>query len=142
MEKSLQERFDEKYIPVTESGCWIWESALDRHGYGVFRVRPRTVRAYRWAYDQKYGIVPEGLELDHLCRVTFCVNPDHLEAVPHRINIIRGGSPAAAAFRKTSCSHGHSLEIESGNVYLYGPGKRSRMCLTCKNIRRNRKVTR
>jgi HNH endonuclease len=58
--------------------CWIWEGGL-RHGYGAHHV----------AWRQRYGPVPDGLELDHLCRIKACCNPDHLEAVTHAENVHR-----------------------------------------------------
>ena len=67
--------------------CWIWLGAKDPLGYG--RFRNRTI-AYRFSYEQVKGSIPDGLELDHLCRVPSCVNPDHLEPVTHHENLLRG----------------------------------------------------
>ena len=65
-------------------GCWLWQGvdAL----YGMFRG---TV-AHRLSYEDAYGPIPQGLEIDHLCSVFLCVRPDHLEAVTHVINVMRG----------------------------------------------------
>lgn len=68
---------------VTEAGCWEWKRALNWTGYGRVRepLTRRRIAAHRWVWEQKHGPVPEGLELDHLCRNRRCVNPDHLEPV-------------------------------------------------------------
>lgn len=71
--------------------CWIWKLAINNHGYGVTAYPGgKVVLAHILYYEKKHGLVPEGLELDHLCRVPACMNPDHLEAVTHVVNIQRG----------------------------------------------------
>jgi hypothetical protein len=71
--------------------CWLWLKTIGENGYGRARVLPRrwTV-AHSKYYADKYGPVPAGLELDHLCRVRRCVNPDHLEPVTRSENVRRG----------------------------------------------------
>jgi hypothetical protein len=74
------------------TGCWIWQKRLDTKGYGRRHVKGqpgKAVRAHRWMYEQHKGAIPEGLELDHLCCVKRCVNPDHLEPVTHAENLRR-----------------------------------------------------
>lgn len=71
------------------SECWMW-SGQQYGGYGKVTVRKRRVWAHRAMWEQTNGPVPEGLELDHLCRVPCCIRPDHLEAVTHRENLRRG----------------------------------------------------
>lgn len=84
--------------------CWDWHSTRTKTGYGVFTlVRGRAIVAHRFAYQQMVGEIPEGLELDHLCRNRACVNPAHLEPVTHDENI-RRGALARAAERPTTCS--------------------------------------
>lgn len=85
--------------------CWIWVGAIAQQtGYGAFGVRrgvddwPR-VNAHRWAYLNEVGPIPEGLELDHLCRVRACVRPTHLEAVTHLVNVRRGFAAVMAQRR-------------------------------------------
>jgi hypothetical protein len=72
--------------------CWLWTAA--HHRYGIFQPEKGNQLAHRIAYEMLVGPVPEGLELDHLCRVTLCVNPAHLEPVTHRENVRRGKSVA------------------------------------------------
>lgn len=81
---------------VDKSGdCWEWLASRTKR-YGMYQGR----QAHRVAYEFLKGPVPKGLELDHLCRNRYCVNPDHLEAVPHQVNVQRGG--LAEANRKRS----------------------------------------
>ena len=102
-------RFFDRISPEPNSGCWLWLGAMTVAGYGVFNLGARSNRmlAHRWAYIQKYGAILGGLEMDHKCRVRSCVNPDHLEAVSHRENILRGIAPAAQHAKKTHCPAGH-----------------------------------
>lgn len=106
-------RFMAKVIPVPESGCWIWEGSLCR-GYGSVCIDGKAYRAHRVSYQMHKGEIPEGLTIDHLCRVRCCVNPDHLEAVTNKENILRGTSPTAHNRRKTHCINGH--ELVPGNL--------------------------
>lgn len=70
--------------------CWLWTGAKTGDDYGVIIEGGRKVGAHRWLYERLVGPVPEGLDLDHLCRRHDCVNPDHLEPVTHQENIRRG----------------------------------------------------
>jgi len=74
--------------------CWCWTGHLDPGGYGVFWVAGRHCGAHRVAYELFRGSIPEGLEIDHLCRVRHCVSPWHLELVTHAENV-RRRRPAA-----------------------------------------------
>lgn len=66
--------------------CWIWQKSLDKNGYGSHSFRRIARRAHRYYYERTHGPIPKGLEVDHLCHVTSCVNPDHLEAVLPIVN--------------------------------------------------------
>lgn len=76
---------------VNENGdCWEWQMARNSSGYGSYMVETRTAMlAHRYAYEQMVGPIPEGLEIDHLCRNRGCVRPDHLEPVTHSENMRR-----------------------------------------------------
>src|SRR3990167_10296571 len=68
---------------INDNGCWIWQNAKNRLGYGATNDKGKHVLAHRYFYEQKYGNVPDGFELDHLCKNRICVNPEHLEVVSH-----------------------------------------------------------
>jgi len=76
---------------VDQKGCWVWLGAKT-HGYGTIGVKRKTRYAHIYFYEQSGGCLPDGYELDHLCRNTLCVNPDHMEAVTHAENNRRGRS--------------------------------------------------
>lgn len=96
------------------STCWIWTSTISKSGYGRFGINSKTVAAHRFSWESLNGPVPEGLVLDHLCRVRHCVNPEHLEPVTNGENILRGIGPAAINKRKTHCKRGHVLTPRKG----------------------------
>ena len=101
-------------------GCWVWMGAKNRAGYGVFSVGKGTVLAHRFAV----GPVPDGLQLDHLCRNRACVRPSHLEAVTGKVNMERSG-PA----RRTHCPAGHLYDAANTKWSSRG----WRQCRTCAN---------
>ena len=111
--------------------CWLWTGACNNKGYGQFEYHGRPVLAHRWAYEHWVGSIPEGLELDHLCRNPICVNFDHLEAVTHRENVRRGNAgkiTGARQLAKTHCPQGHPYSGD--NLYLRPGGGRA--CWICK----------
>lgn len=73
-----------------EDGCWIWVRAVSSSGYGSISVDGRIRNAHKVAYEEFVGSVPDGKVLDHLCRVTRCINPEHLQAVTQSTNVRRG----------------------------------------------------
>jgi hypothetical protein len=122
-----------KYIPEPNSGCWIWTAALNRSGYGQFRLTGQrgTSSAHRVVYEAERGPIPNGMTLDHLCRNRCCVNPDHLEPVTHRENVLRSPLTLASINAgKTHCQHGHEFTAE--NTYTR---PRGRMCRECHRLR-------
>jgi hypothetical protein len=127
----LPARFREKFYKA-ESGCWIWIGAKSREGYGFFHLPSprRLVRAHRFAWENTlgHGPIPQGKQLDHLCRVPSCVNPDHLEVVTPRENTLRGKTAPAANILKTECPKSHPLT--GSNLYTSPDGRRR--CRECR----------
>jgi hypothetical protein len=112
--------------------CWIWKGAHSAKGvsdYGHLPVAGKTVMAHRWSYEHFVGRIPAGLTIDHLCRNTLCVNPDHLEPVSQRENTLRGTSPSAINSTKTHCPEGHVYDADNTRVY-----RGSRYCRRCHNL--------
>lgn len=124
--------------------CWNWMAGVCEWGYGQFNVNRtgKKLQAHRISYTTLVGPIPEGLELDHLCRNTSCVNPDHLEPVTRGENqrripaLIRPGHkhgwlPSWVTSGKNItgyCKHGH--EYTEANTYTYKDGRTD--CRTCK----------
>lgn len=118
----------------TSGECWEWTANKIR-GYGQFTAAKRKYRAHRFAYELLVGPIPEGLEIDHLCRNRACVNPAHLEPVTRQENLRRAGVSwryANAARRaKTHCKRGHLFDEK--NTYITRSG--GRQCRQCCAIR-------
>lgn len=89
---------------IMPDGCWLWTGAVHKTGYGLFNPGEGVVRAHRWSYEHYRGPIPNGLHIDHLCRVRRCVNPDHLEAVTQAENNRRS---FAARGLLGVCGQGH-----------------------------------
>lgn len=120
------------YTEVSTTGCWLWTASLTvRGGYAQMNVGGgKVVRVHRWLYASLVGPVDPSLDLDHLCRVRRCVNPDHLEPVSRAENLRRG----IGNKRRATCSSGHALAGD--NLYVR-PGSGRKECLQCKNDRRS-----
>jgi hypothetical protein len=131
-----------QFVIDPETGCWEWLYARRRDGYGyvnaVVNGRRRPVTAHRVYYERYVGPIPEGLQLDHLCRNRGCVNPAHLEPVTQRENILRGESPAAKQARQTHCKYGHPFSAENTRRDKKG----ARWCRACERRRSHEKYER
>lgn len=127
----LPARFWDK-VRVELTGCWTWQAYVTASGYGQFyptKNQPR--RAHRVAYEVLVGPIPDGLQLDHLCRVRACCNPEHLEPVTHRVNTLRGVGFAARHAAATECPKGHPYS--GSNLRIRPSGRRA--CRECERIR-------
>ena len=123
-----------KSTPEPMSGCWLWLGHLDRNGYGDYHATKSGpfLSAHRMAYQAFRGEIQDGMDIDHLCRVHCCVNPEHMEVVTRRVNTLRGVSPSAVNAAKMQCNKGHPL---TGNNLMIVPNKarrnKARRCRAC-----------
>lgn len=111
-------------VSIDDNGCWLWTGHTMKNGYGLSALDGRKEYAHRVSYIVHRGPIPEGLHLDHLCRIRHCVNPEHLEAVTQQTNNER----ATAA--RTRCRNGHPLDGIRKNG-----AKTNRYCKTCARLR-------
>lgn len=137
MRVPLRDRIEDGFMPEPNSGCWLWLACVSPEGYGAISVgNHKTLRAHRYVYEKYKGPIPEGLHLDHLCRTPSCVNPDHLEPVTNRENMLRGNHPFAKRAAQTHCKRGHEFTPENTRVNR----STQRECKECTRVRcRDRK---
>jgi hypothetical protein len=117
--------------------CWVWAGSLQKQGYGNIGVEGRTRLVHKTAFELAYGPVPDGLELDHLCRNRPCANPYHLEAVTRRVNALRGQAPMVVVHVTGICQKGHPFTPENTQVERSKSGI-ARRCRACLKNRRSR----
>lgn len=131
----FQKRF---WVRVTrhEDGCWEWQSPR-ADGYGKVWVSPAHPHAYvhQVSYLLAGGVIPDGMEIDHVCRNRRCVRPAHLECVTHRENVLRSDGAAARHARTMFCPRGHLYT--GANLRIRPDGRRA-----CRECERERERTR
>lgn len=121
-------------IVVDAAGCWLFQGQQSKDGYAKIQIggygfdgpRSRNAMAHRVTYEHYKGPIPDGLQIDHLCRVRHCVNPDHLEAVTQYVNTMRGFGVGAVFSRRSHCKNGH--EFSEDNTRMRGT---ARICVHC-----------
>jgi HNH endonuclease len=117
---------DTLWLKLDATGdCWEWIGSRRRHGYGCLQIAGKQYLAHRVVYAVLVGDVPD-MTLDHLCRNTSCVNPDHLEPVPMTVNTQRGYGVTANNARKSACPKGHDFDTHGYQQ------RKGRGCLTCR----------
>lgn len=110
--------------------CWLWSAGKESNGYGIMRIDNRNRSVHRLSYELLVGEIPEGLVIDHLCRVRHCVNPDHLEAVTRQENTKRGLPGQPHMF----CNQGHPFTEENS-----APQKNGKFCRICRRAAERRR---
>lgn len=124
-------KFSQSYVPVPESGCWLWTGYVGSEGYGLLTASGKTHRAHRLSYEIYVGPIPIGLLICHKCDTPSCVNPSHLYAGTHRDNVLdmvrRKRHPMQQG---THCRRGHPF-LESVVGERNCQGRRYRTCRVC-----------
>ncbi len=120
---TLEERFWSHVDPCRTDGCAVWTKGFTTNGYGRLNIKGH----YRLAHHILNGKAPQGLEWDHLCRNRACVWPDHLEAVTHQVNMLRGFGVSGISHAKTHCPQGHPYAGSN----LHTTPKGERRCIAC-----------
>jgi len=125
--KQLPQRFTDKIDINKQTGCWEWNACIDRGGYARIQYQDKFASAHRVVYTLLCGEITDET-LDHLCKIRHCVNPNHLEQVSNKENVLRGTGPTAVNARKTHCKRGH--ELSGDNLVLWkSGGRRCRICV-------------
>lgn len=144
LDARLPQPFWDRVSPCPMTGCWLWIGASQSTGYGCSYFQKKAVKAHRHSYSVLVGDIPPGLHIDHLCRVTCCVNPAHLEAVTPRVNQLRGTGFSAQNAQKTECKRGHEFNAANAMLRTHngfsGPIEQ-RECRECKRERARAKLT-
>jgi hypothetical protein len=137
--KTAEDRFW-SYVKKTKT-CWLWTGCLSggnttvdpKPKYGVFGINWKQIYAHRFSYELYKGKILDDMQIDHLCKNTKCVNPDHLEAVTAKENTLRSSAGSAINAKKTHCIRGHPFTPQ--NTYIQDLGHRiKRACVQCRSM--------
>lgn len=134
MQSTVRDRLLARII-IDDAGCWLWQGPLKAKGYATIWVDGASRWVHRVSYAEFVGPIPDGLQLDHLCRVHNCLNPEHLEPVTAAENTRRG---LASRGFETHCRAGHEYTETSSYLNAYG----RRQCRTCQARRQTEKYQR
>lgn len=142
---TVEERFLNRFCILPEyrykdSYCWVWNHSKLNNGYGIISLNGKRILAHRYSYEYFKNKLPKfvnkGLEIDHLCHNRLCVNPDHLELVEHKINVLRGNAKYNNYQKtKTHCPKGHVYDENNTWVNKLG----HRFCRECHKIRESKR---
>jgi hypothetical protein len=125
--ENIKARFEEKFQPEPNSGCWLWLGAIDGHEYPIFRVGGKRRLGHRVAYELYRGPIPPKYDVHHKCKTPLCVNPEHLEALARGAHTLLGNNIVGQNARKTHCEKGHPFDGDNVRIV---EGRR-RACRTC-----------
>jgi hypothetical protein len=125
-------------VAVGPGECWLYNGFVERNGYARMTVLGVRYLVHRLAYEAFVGPIPQGYEIDHLCFVRHCCNPDHLEPVTSKTNTMRSQSPARFNAEKTHCAQGHPFDLLN-TIYKVGKHGHQRECRACKLERLKRR---
>ena len=124
---------------VDTDECWLWPFNTNNKGYAQWTtlIEGKRPLAHRLMYESFVGSIEPSQQVDHLCRVTSCINPDHLEAVSARENIMRSNGVASLNSKKTHCPNGHPYDGQNTRHRRDRPNRFCRIC-TRENVYRSR----
>lgn len=130
--KPLLTRFWDKVLFTVD--CWEWQASKNNSRYGTFGIgNQKTTMAHRFSYELFNGKIPDGLEINHLCKNTSCVNPGHLEVVTRQQNVLKSNAPSAMQAKQTECKYGHPLS--DSNLAIYNKKRVCRKCHTRRSMK-------
>ena len=113
-------------VVIDDNGCWNFTGSINEKGYGRFSLNDKIGLAHTASYILFKGEITKGNTVDHLCRNRKCVSPDHLESVPHEINLLRGNSITTMQVNQTHCKNGHLFDER--NTISRNGHRRCRIC--------------
>lgn len=125
MHKRVDRWLNKKVIANGE--CWEWTGSKTRNGYGQVGIGGVNQMAHRVFYAYFIAEIPNGLDLDHLCRLRSCVNPYHLDPVSRSVNLYRAETLGKYNLLKTHCPKGHEYTPVNTRITSHG----SRACRSC-----------
>lgn len=131
-DKRLPARFWAKVQPEPMSGCWLFVGAQTKDGYGSIWIGKTNAPTHRLLFSVENEI-PQGLVVDHKCRVRCCVNPAHLRAITFKENVLIGIGPSALCARMTTCKRGHEF---AGENLQRTTCRNERICRACRRASR------
>lgn len=124
----IAERLDRASEHNPSTDCLIWTGQRNEWGYGVIWYNGGMKKVHRVAWELAYGPIPDGKQIDHLCRNRVCIYPEHMEIVTNKVNVLRGVGVTARNARKTRCCRGHDLAGDNVRIRRDGKGRECRAC--------------
>lgn len=129
--KVKEEAFWKAYKVDEKMGCWLWTRSDNGRGYGRLTRKGHTLYVHRLFYEKYKKTIPNGLEIDHLCKNRLCVNPAHLEAVTRYENWLRSDSISLKKKLQTHCQNGHPFDEKNTRIVYQDDRRLGRVCRIC-----------